>query len=537
MARLLLVDDDPEQITIRKLLLEFRDHEVWTAEGAREAIEVYTKARPRIVIMDLRIPEVEDGIQLIRELRGLDPDVRILVLSGCAIDLRERPEAALADEILDKPVLTEQLMRVIAKLAVAVFCLLAWNARAQTVPFQVKNASEVAAEIEMRSPGSDWSKAGREAALADIAVDGSARQNVMLWAGERPYRYSVFLGRLEPGPHRIEVSRNNRFSAPGSKLELLGAAFREDASPELAYAPVLFARRNTIGKFTDAPLLAYCERLTDRGRPVLQYTVIFTNEDGGTPTRALMARWGRTTDIEYIYRAWLDPAGKIARATIQTKDHKEVEYRGDRFGGHPVLVPITDNNMVAPDAPTPIRYQLAPVAVRLGEHSREEVMDGRPELYRVMAQELEREGKLRPFGTVDGANISDPRNYIYIEAKIGNWDSRISAVARLDGERHWRQAHLGRIDYAIERDGWIRTALELPPGSTPGRIAEIGFECLVNPGEKGLPTPVSGTCAVEQVGKAFFLGADYRPQASFWSMPDRVEIPSGETATWTLRSK
>ena len=90
---------------------------------------------------------------------------------------------------------------------------------------------------------------------------------------------------------------------------------------QLAHGPILYARVNTIGRVTDITLLSYCERLVENGRAVLQYTVIFSNEDGGTSTRALMSRWGRTTDVEYIYRAWLDARGNVERATIQARDH------------------------------------------------------------------------------------------------------------------------------------------------------------------------------------------------------------------------
>jgi len=100
----------------------------------------------------------------------------------------------------------------------------------------------------------------------------------------------------------------------------------------LAHAPILYARANTIGRFDDIPMISYCERLEEDGRPLLQYTVSFSNEDGGTSTRALMARWGRTTDVEYIYRTWLDAAGEVTRATIQAEDHKEVAFRGQREG-------------------------------------------------------------------------------------------------------------------------------------------------------------------------------------------------------------
>ncbi len=56
----------------------------------------------------------------------------------------------------------------------------------------------------------------------------------------------------------------------------------------IARAPVLFARENTVAYFSDVPLLVYAEREGN----FLTYTVIFSNEDGGTSTRALMDRGG-----------------------------------------------------------------------------------------------------------------------------------------------------------------------------------------------------------------------------------------------------
>lgn len=58
----------------------------------------------------------------------------------------------------------------------------------------------------------------------------------------------------------------------------------------VANSLVLFARLNTIGKFSDLPLLAYATRDTDKGQRVLEYTIIFSNEDAGTSPRNLMAR-------------------------------------------------------------------------------------------------------------------------------------------------------------------------------------------------------------------------------------------------------
>ena len=71
-------------------------------------------------------------------------------------------------------------------------------------------------------------------------------------------------------------------------------------------APIVYARPNTVGKFTDLPLLMWYEVVpTARGRQY-RYSVIFSNEDGGTQTDRLMATWGRTTDIEFIYGVEVD---------------------------------------------------------------------------------------------------------------------------------------------------------------------------------------------------------------------------------------
>lgn len=401
------------------------------------------------------------------------------------------------------------------------------------------------ADLQMASPGSNWAAAGREAALATVTVDDRHTQHVMLYAGEELHVYSAFLGALAPGAHRLRIERNARYSADGSRLEVLAARFRQIADSDpyhiiLAHAPILFARANTVGAFTDIPLISYCERLSEGGHELLQYTVIFSNEDGGTSTRALMARWGRTTDIEYIYKAWLTSAGGVERATIQAADHTEVEFHGQRFGSHPILIPSTDNNMVSDRGSSPIQYQIPPVLADLTAHSREQIMDDHPIAYRVMAQELQREGKLRPFGAVDGEKISDPRNYAYLEAQAASRQSAIAALIRLRGENIWRSSHLGRADYAIAderlatagiRTRRFRTTVELPPGTRPDQIEEIGFECIALPKR---PELAAGVCRLEALSKLFLLDAQYRPGSNLAAgapgMP--VDIPTGQIFTY-----
>jgi CheY-like chemotaxis protein len=93
MARILVVEDDAIQLEMRKQILEHAGHEVAVAQNASEALEQF--AGCPVVVMDLRIPEPEDGLRLIRAIAGA---ARIIVLSGGAVD-----PTLPVDEFLTKP--------------------------------------------------------------------------------------------------------------------------------------------------------------------------------------------------------------------------------------------------------------------------------------------------------------------------------------------------------------------------------------------------------------------------------------------------
>ena len=188
-------------------------------------------------------------------------------------------------------------------------------------------------------------------------------------------------------------------------------------------------------------------------------------------------------------------------------------------------MPVTDNNMVAEAADVPLRFQLAPQVVNL-DYSREQVMDDAPITYLVMAKELEREGKLRPFGVQAEEKISDPRNYAYFEYRAVHNKSALAIAVHLRNGRAY-SSDLGRLDLAIGRDGWVRTAVELPPGTKPDSVVAVELRCLVAQPARNEPFAHSGRCQFDRVSKAFFLDQKYVPGASFgtwmrWSLSSPV---------------
>ncbi|MGH9668106.1 MAG: response regulator, partial [Bryobacteraceae bacterium] len=189
MARLLFVDDDPDQLEIRRLLAERAGHETAIAHTAAAARASFAKFHPTIVVLDLRIPSSEDGLALIRELHAADPRPRLLVLSGWTADIDARPEASFVEKVLSKPVHPKKLLDWIARLAVLLAVIVAPALAQGPFRFHVAHAAEVTADLDLASPGSSWSEEGREAALAGILLDGKMAQNVMVSTGPARHTY------------------------------------------------------------------------------------------------------------------------------------------------------------------------------------------------------------------------------------------------------------------------------------------------------------------------------------------------------------
>jgi len=295
----------------------------------------------------------------------------------------------------------------------------------------------------------------------------------------------------------------------------------EPAYEGLAHAPILHARANTIGRFSDVPLLMWYETgPTPRGRSY-RYSVIFSNEDGGTATDRLMATWGRTTDIEFVYGVELDRDGRIVAEEFQGPDHVVAPFRGGKDTQHPIEFVVTDNNMVSDrpqngTTPPPVRFAPAPELFDLTNQSREVVMDAHPWTYRVTSQEMAREAKIDNGAAPGSGKIPDPRRFVFVEAC-----SELDGAALAFGVRvmtssgpRWFDSHRDRDQFRIVRTGCFRGAIPIPGGSRPGRIDAIRFRAWPQP-EAKTPQPA---VRVTRVNRVFTLddGYEIRPVQFEW---------------------
>ncbi len=81
MATILVVDDEQVLCDLLKEELSKHGHEVRTATGGHQGIEQFTQHRPHLTLLDLRMPEMS-GIEVLRRIRALDPQARVIMLTG-----------------------------------------------------------------------------------------------------------------------------------------------------------------------------------------------------------------------------------------------------------------------------------------------------------------------------------------------------------------------------------------------------------------------------------------------------------------------
>ena len=108
--RVMCVDDHPlVRKGVASILANEPDMElVAEASGGREAVEKYRELRPDVVLMDLRMPDM-DGTDATRAIRGENPDARIIALTSYDgdQDIYRALEAGVRGYILKEMVHTE----------------------------------------------------------------------------------------------------------------------------------------------------------------------------------------------------------------------------------------------------------------------------------------------------------------------------------------------------------------------------------------------------------------------------------------------
>ena len=66
--KVLVVDDEPDNVGVIQLVLEFQDATVWTASSAAECLDLLEREQPTLILVDIQMPDIS-GVELLRRIR------------------------------------------------------------------------------------------------------------------------------------------------------------------------------------------------------------------------------------------------------------------------------------------------------------------------------------------------------------------------------------------------------------------------------------------------------------------------------------
>jgi hypothetical protein len=411
---------------------------------------------------------------------------------------------------------------------------------------RVLPAGEGQLTVTAGAAGVNWAVPRHESAVLSVDLDGRHVADLVVLTA-LPSSRQLLLGAISAGRHTVRLSFSGD-SRPGARsIRVTRTAVRviPPTDPQYTatrYAPILYGRTTASdggplqNTWTDTPLLAWHEESAASvpGHRVLLYSVVWSNEDGGTDTPSLLSRWGRTTDIEWIYRVEVDADGNRVPGTgvYQAPLHFTLRFLGRYEGDHPVLQTCTLNNNVCDRVSgTTLRFFPAVSQTRPADRAREELMDANPWTYRVMWQEARREGRFEERASPFTVATSDLRNYLYLEtdktttpanpaSESGPWLGTAYG-ARLAGSPIVYWSHHLVPTSSISRDAAAATAIELPPGRAARDVVAIYATRVPVHGYSG-----NGTVTVTRLARGFTLNAFAYPTPSVVNWTGSVTLTS-----------
>ncbi len=97
----LLVDDNRDGLLVRSSLLEELGYRVQIAKSGEEGLKLFESANFDVVVTDYRMPRM-NGVELIERIRKVNPNARIILLSGFVEPLGLTEENTGADAVIAK---------------------------------------------------------------------------------------------------------------------------------------------------------------------------------------------------------------------------------------------------------------------------------------------------------------------------------------------------------------------------------------------------------------------------------------------------
>jgi len=123
MAKILIVDDDPDITFATELFLKKAQHEVQTASNRADGMKAIEDGHPDLIILDVMMEQADDGIAMAQELRRQGCEIPILMLTSVGkvtgFTYDEDQELVPVNAFFEKPIQPDMLVRKVNELLAA----------------------------------------------------------------------------------------------------------------------------------------------------------------------------------------------------------------------------------------------------------------------------------------------------------------------------------------------------------------------------------------------------------------------------------
>ncbi len=124
--KILIVDNDVDQLEQVTLILKSEGYEVIQATGEKDGEDAIRSSMPDLAILDLMMENMDSGFVLCHQIKRMSPKTPVIILtavkSEIGLDFSSQSSSAggwiKADVLLDKPVRPEQLRNEVKRLLV-----------------------------------------------------------------------------------------------------------------------------------------------------------------------------------------------------------------------------------------------------------------------------------------------------------------------------------------------------------------------------------------------------------------------------------